>query len=99
MPCRGWPEVAFSWRRRRRLLSARGTSDPDGDSLSYFWFHYREAGSFEGAIAAGAENSVAGWVVTPKVDEPDTAHFILRVTDKGSPPLSRYRRVIVTITP
>jgi hypothetical protein len=81
------------------LLSARGTSDPDGDSLSYFWFHYREAGSFAGAISAGAENSKAVWVVAPTVEKPETAHFILRVTDKGRPPLSRYRRVIVTITP
>jgi hypothetical protein len=81
------------------LLGARGTSDPDGDSLSYFWFHYREAGSFPGAISAGAENSAAIWVVAPKVEEKETAHFILKVTDKGSPPLSRYARVIVTITP
>ncbi|MBN2369612.1 MAG: DUF1593 domain-containing protein [Vicinamibacteria bacterium] len=80
-------------------LSARGTSDPDGDSLGYFWFHYREAGSFKGAISAGAENSTAVWVVAPKVEKPETAHFILRVTDKGSPPLSRYKRIIVTITP
>jgi hypothetical protein len=84
---------------RAFLLSARGTSDPDGDSLSYFWFHYREAGSFAGIIPAGAENSTAVWVTAPKVEKPETAHFILRVTDKGSPPLSRYRRVIVTITP
>ena len=81
------------------LLSARGTSDPDGDSLSCFWFHYREAGSYDGVISAGAENSTTVWVVAPKVEKPETAHFILRVTDKGSPPLSRYKRVIVTITP
>jgi hypothetical protein len=33
------------------------------------------------------------------VDKEVTAHFILRLTDKGSPQLSRYKRVIVTITP
>jgi len=29
----------------------------------------------------------------------ETMHIILRVTDKGTPPLSRYKRIIVTITP
>jgi hypothetical protein len=35
----------------------------------------------------------------PKVDKEETAHFILKVTDKGEPQLSRYKRVIVTIKP
>lgn len=35
----------------------------------------------------------------PVVDKEETAHFILKVTDKGEPRLSRYKRVIVTIKP
>jgi len=81
-------------------LSARGTTDPDGDSLSYFWFHYREAGSCEGEVTInGAENAVGARVTAPEVERPETVHLILRVTDKGDPPLSRYKRVVVTITP
>lgn len=37
--------------------------------------------------------------VAPEVDKKETAHFILKVTDKGKPPLSRYKRVIVNILP
>jgi hypothetical protein len=33
------------------------------------------------------------------VSEASSAHFILKVSDKGSPPITRYRRVIVTFTP
>ena len=40
-----------------------------------------------------------GNLVELQVERPETAHFILRVTDKGSPPLSRYRRVIVNVSP
>ena len=81
-------------------LGALGTTDPDGDSLSYFWFPYPEAGSYKGTVKInGAENAVGAWVAAPKVDKPETVHFILRATDKGSPSLSRYKRVIVTITP
>jgi hypothetical protein len=35
----------------------------------------------------------------PEVESPRTVHFILKVTDKGTPALSRYQRVIVTIVP
>jgi hypothetical protein len=80
-------------------LSAHAT-DPDGDSLSFFWFQYPEAGSYKGAVKIKyAENMPNLGVVAPKVDKPETVHFILRVTDKGSPPLSRYKRIIVRITP
>ncbi|MDV6329997.1 DUF1593 domain-containing protein [Asticcacaulis sp. 201] len=84
----------------RFALSAKGSSDPDGDSLSYQWFHYPEIGDWKTPIPiASADNIYAVWVVAPKVTEPKTAHFILKVTDKGTPPLTRYKRVIVTITP
>jgi hypothetical protein len=81
-------------------LSAHATTDPDGDSLSYFWFPYREAGSYKGTLkVSSAENAVSIRETAPKVEKPETIHYILRVTDRGAPPLSRYRRVIVTITP
>jgi len=84
----------------RFQLDARGSTDPDGDSLSYLWFQYPEAGTYKGPIAfSGAENLARVSLVAPKVEKPETAHFILRLTDKGSPPLSRYQRVIVTILP
>ena len=39
------------------------------------------------------------WLFAPKVEKPETVHFILRVADKSSPPIARYKRVIVTIAP
>ncbi len=81
-------------------LDAYGSSDPDGDSIGYLWFRYPEAGTSREPIASGgAENADRFNVTAPKVNQAVTAHFILRVTDKGTPPLSRYKRVVVTITP
>jgi hypothetical protein len=81
-------------------LSARGSTDPDGDSLSYYWFQYLEAGTCKTPLKfLAAENTIAVPLAAPKVDKEETAHVILRVTDKGTPPISRYKRVIVTITP
>lgn len=83
-------------------LDADGSFDPDGDALSYLWFQYPEAGSFDGRVSFRpyAENLYNIHTIrTPEVDSPQTVHFILRVTDKGTPALSRYKRIIVTIVP
>lgn len=80
-------------------LGARGTTDPDGDSLSFYWFQYSEAGTCKAPFRFSAENTIGVAVTAPKVEKTETTHIILRVTDKGSPALSRYKRVIVTITP
>jgi len=80
-------------------LDASGSMDPDGDSLGYHWFEYREAGTLAQPLELGTENLKHTAARAPLVDRPATAHVILRVTDKGSPPLSRYKRVIVTVLP
>lgn len=81
-------------------LDAFGTTDPDGDSFSFLWFNYPEAGTYKKPIKIeGTENAHGAYIIAPKVDKEETAHFILRVTDKGDPQLSSYKRVIVTIKP
>jgi hypothetical protein len=81
-------------------LDASRSTDPDGDSLSYLWFIYPEAGSYKKTVSIeGAENINNVSFTAPIVDRTETIHVILRLTDKGTPALSRYKRVIVTITP
>jgi hypothetical protein len=83
-------------------LDASGTTDPDGDNLSYWWFQYQEAGSFDKSVSFRpySENLYnVHTIIAPEVDKPETVHFILKVTDKGEPALSRYKRVIITIIP
>jgi hypothetical protein len=79
-------------------LDASGTTDPDGDSMSYDWFEYPEAGTYPERLGF-VSNLYSASVRAPQVEAPQTIHFILRVTDKGTPPLSRYRRVVVTVIP
>lgn len=82
-------------------LSAAGTTDPDGDSMSYLWFQYKEAGTYKGTVSFRpyAPNLYELPVTAPIVDSVQTIHFILKVTDKGAPSLTRYKRVIVTVVP
>jgi hypothetical protein len=106
--CNHPPVIKLAHSKRLRLksgqsirLSASGTTDPDGDSMSYLWFPYREAGTYKGPlrfpIAAGNMYEVP--FVAPAVDSEQTIHMILKVTDKGSPALTRYQRVIITVEP
>jgi hypothetical protein len=81
-------------------LDAFDTTDPDGDSFSFLWFNYPEAGTIKTPIKIeGTENAHGAYIIAPKVDKEETVHFILRVTDRGQPQLTSYRRVTVTITP
>jgi hypothetical protein len=89
-------------------LSAAGSSDPDGDALSYEWFYYGEAGTFTMANGRTGQplqidnhdaRDASFIVPTTRVMPPGTGtmHIILAVTDSGTPPLTRYARVIVDV--
>ena len=80
-------------------LSAKGSSDPDGDRLSYYWSIYREAGTYRGRLKIDGATSQEASFIAPEVDSPKTIHVILAVTDDGAPPLTRYRRLVVTVKP
>ena len=89
-------------------LSASGSSDPDSDQLSYEWFVYGEAGSFttsngRNGILAEIENAQKekATLIVPKqrIFRTGDIHVILAVSDNGTPKLTRYKRVIVEVTP
>ena len=77
-------------------LSAAGSSDPDGDKLTYRWFQYVEAGT-GGSIKISGEDSDKVAFTAP--NEPGkTIHIILELRDNGKPNLMSYRRIVVTIS-
>lgn len=80
-------------------LDASASRDPDGDSLSFLWSVYPEAGSLKAPVDLGAGNLSRIRFRLPAVSQPETLHIILRVTDKGSPALSRYQRIVFHLTP
>jgi hypothetical protein len=88
-------------------LSAAGSTDPDGNALSYQWIYYPEPGTFTVSTARTgipikietADQMNASFTVPAKFGRPGTLHVILAVTDNGTPALTRYQRVIVTVSP
>lgn len=82
-------------------LDASPTTDPDGDSVSFLWFQYPEAGTYKGLVSHKpyAANLKRLPVTAPLVNSAESVHFILAVKDKGTPALTRYKRVIINIVP
>lgn len=80
-------------------LSAAGTSDPDGDTLTYHWFFYKEAGDYNGTINIKNNTTKEASFMAPSVKQTCKIHIILEVKDDGKPNLYSYRRIIVTIEP
>lgn len=95
-------------------LDATGTSDPDGQPITYQWSVYPEAGLTGTHGADVAISGDDGPIVKLEIKSPcrtpwlpgfapcqgpGVAHIILAVTDNGSPPMTSYRRVILKVDP
>ncbi len=80
-------------------LDARGSSDPDGDSIRCEWFVYGEAGTYRGDVSLNAASGFTTRFTAAEVKRVETIHIILRIEDDGEPPLCTYRRAVVTVEP
>ncbi len=100
------PERLKAKAGERVRLDARGSNDPDGNALAYEWIYYPEPSTVPisnsrtplALTIDGADRMDAAFTA-PAVVKPETIHVVLAVTDTGTPRLTRYRRVIVTVYP
>jgi len=97
----GHPNRLTARAGERVRLNAEGSSDPDSDALTYRWIYYPEPSSYASGrlLAIEGADQIRAEFIAPKVSKPETIHVLLAVTDQGRPPLTRYRRVIVTVHP
>ncbi|WP_346859649.1 cadherin repeat domain-containing protein [uncultured Draconibacterium sp.] len=80
----------------KSILPALAARQP---KFSPLWWQYVEAGSYQGNIKLSdpAQNKVQ--LVAPKVNKPETIHLILEAKDGGSPGLTAFSRVVITVMP
>lgn len=72
-------------------------SDPDGDAVSINWWHF-QVGSYPGKVVISNSNQAQAAVLIPKdAKGGQTIHLILEATDQGTPALTRYQRVVITV--
>ena len=77
-------------------LAATAT-DPDGDKLACRWWQYADADTATGTVTIANSDSWedANFVVPNESGK--QVHIVLEVTDNGTPPLTRYQRVVCDI--
>jgi hypothetical protein len=75
-------------------LNASESTDPDGNSLSFEWNVYPEAGNLTQPVQIKTDSANAS-LVTPKLNPGSSLHIILKVSDDGLPRLTSYKRIII----
>ncbi len=80
------------------VIKLNGTiSDPDRDSVDVRWWQFH-TGSYKGEVIIADPGLLKTRVAVPKeATAGQTIHIVLEATDKGTPALTRYQRVIIVI--
>jgi hypothetical protein len=72
-------------------------SDPDGNKLSTKWWQFM-VGTYPNKVDISSANTAQTKVVIPKdAVAGQTIHLILEATDDGTPALTSYQRMIITV--
>ena len=79
------------------ILDATDSQDPDGHGLNFYWFHYKEAGTYKGDIIFDTPSLNKTSIAFKNSEYSGLAHIILQVKDNVVPCLYRYARFIITI--
>jgi len=73
-------------------------SDPDRNTVKVTWWQYNDAGTYPGDISFSDATAVTTTLHVPDdAKSGQTIHVILEATDNGTPPMTRYQRVIVRV--
>ena len=82
-------------------LSAGGSSDPDGNELSYNWFVYieadRDGAGYGKNVSISNATSQQASIAVPSDANGKMIHVLLEVKDNGTPSLYRHRRIVLNV--
>jgi hypothetical protein len=73
-------------------------SDPDGNALGVKWWQYGDADTYPGTVSLSSSETLTTTFQVPADATPgQTIHVLIQVTDNGTPALTSFQRVIVTV--
>ena len=77
---------------------AATASDPDMNGLTIRWWQYTDADTYPGTVTFSSADALTTAIQLPAdAVAGQTIHALLQVTDNGTPPLTSFQRVIVTV--
>jgi hypothetical protein len=63
------------------------------------WWRWKDVDTYPGEVTLSDPTSLAASMLVPSdAVAGQTIQLVLEATDDGAPPLTRYRRVVVTVT-
>ena len=78
-------------------FDASESKDPDGNQLDYKWFAYNEPSTYRGTVTIEKSSVSKCKVLVPSDASGKTIHLILEITDNGTPALTAYRRIVISV--
>ena len=74
-------------------------SDPDGNALAVRWWRWKDVDTYPGEITLVDPTSLApSFPVPADATAGQTIQLVFEATDDGRPALTRYQRVVVSVT-
>jgi hypothetical protein len=74
-------------------------SDPDGNAVKARWWRWKDVDTYPGEVTLANATSLATSVQVPAdAAAGQTIQLVLEATDDGSPALTRYQRVVISVT-
>jgi hypothetical protein len=75
------------------------TSDPDGNAVAVRWWRWKDVDTYPGDVRLSDSASLATTLQVPDDATPgQTIQLVVEATDDGRPALTRYQRVVVSVT-
>jgi cellulose-binding protein len=75
------------------------TSDPDGNAVAVKWWRWKDVDTYPGDVRLSDTASLAVSVQVPAdAIAGQTIQLVVEATDNGTPSLTRYKRVVVSVT-
>ncbi len=74
-------------------------SDPDGNAVAVRWWRWKDVDTYPGDVSLSDPTALTTRLQVPNDAAPgQTIQLVLEATDDGTPALTRYQRVIVSVT-
>jgi hypothetical protein len=86
--------------RRGETLRLEGTvSDPDGNAVAVRWWRWKDVDTYPGEVSLSGPSLPVTRLQVPNDAMPgQRIQLVLEATDNGTPALTRYQRLVVSVT-